>query len=286
MVFINRYKRVKILQHLVLGSIKSFADGVFKYNTFMIRRGFGKGLRIKGHFSTAFDSLISSELVEQQFLSSLQLQNKVVFDVGAHIGITAMFFARAVGAEGQVIAFEPNPRSCHSLRENIAINNFSNIKIFEVGLGDAWGMKTLVASKLSDATGTVDSGLRSEILKEKHVQFLIRTCPLDSIRLRYNLPRPDLIKIDVEGVEYTVLKGMKETICECAPSLFIEIHCSDVNDRTKRVERILEFLDNFEYSVFQVENEKRIVPTTPRNIVRGHIFAWKVGTLICSNSFN
>jgi FkbM family methyltransferase len=135
-------------------------------------------------------------------------------DIGANIGLHALFAAGLVGESGRVFAVEPHPITMEMLRQNLEIN----------GLLDRVSLSQVAVSNVDDATVTFEyfsehpamSGLKvsKEILdkfKGTLERIDVKTITLDSLVVREGLI-PDLVKIDVEGFEYTVLEGCVETI--------------------------------------------------------------------------
>ena len=99
--------------------------------TYTMRSGPARGLKRQGGFMF----VPASPSSEERYLSGLDLTGKTVYDVGANIGVMSLFFARAVGSRGCVVAFEPNPDTMPHLTENIKCNDFKRIQVFNVGFG-------------------------------------------------------------------------------------------------------------------------------------------------------
>jgi len=116
---------------LIKGLIRSLLEPVVENHVCTIKRGLGRGFKIKGGFFSSFFLFLRREdlTAEERFLLSLDLRRKTAYDIGAYIGITTMFFARSVGNSGEVIAFEPNPENCMKLQENVALNSLHNVRI-------------------------------------------------------------------------------------------------------------------------------------------------------------
>src|SRR5260370_20424958 len=96
------------------------------------RKGFGK-------FIYAFREYYEPELA---YLEEVLSQGKVFIDVGANFGVYTLVASRLVGATRKVITLEPTAQSFETLRQNIALNHFSNVRAFQVALtqssGKAW----------------------------------------------------------------------------------------------------------------------------------------------------
>jgi len=136
----------------------------------------------------------------------------IVFDVGANIGAHTFRFARAVGGNGRVYAFEPTQYAYQKLSINIALNSFENIFHYRLALANRSSSGELADFRASWRTdgGRIDS------------QCLIDFMPLDDWRESHDVERVDLIKIDVDGAEFGVLEGGWKTITKFNPIIFIE----------------------------------------------------------------
>jgi FkbM family methyltransferase len=127
------------------------------------------------------------------------------WDVGASFGLYSVLLAKAVGAPGRVIAFEPEARSFEKLRANVAANGLSNVRIVRKALGDVEAKGTLEpAAHGSAGTHRVTSTSEGEV----------EVVPGDLLRTREGWPVPAAIKIDVEGMEENVLLGVRETLSD------------------------------------------------------------------------
>lgn len=176
------------------------------------RSGLARGLRRRGGLGFLPGRPLTPE---ERWLAGRSWAGRVVYDVGAWEGVLTLFFARSVGRQGQVVAFEPNPRSAARLRENVGLNGLPNVRLFELALGAAEGKAWLHLPHGVAAWGH---------LTEAPADLAVRVRTLDLIVAEAELPPPDFIKIDVEGAELGVLRGAHETIRQYAPSLLVEVH--------------------------------------------------------------
>jgi FkbM family methyltransferase len=144
-----------------------------------------------------------------------------VYDIGANIGYVSLLLARQVGPSGSVFAFEPIPRNLATLRENIGNNSFSNIHVLDAAASDANGTTEIrMAGNLSMASLVWH---RNDVLAEK---ISVKTVVIDELVHAGELPAPRFVKIDVEGAEGLVVRGMQRTIAAARPVVFLE--CSDL----------------------------------------------------------
>lgn len=151
----------------------------------------------------------------------------VVIDVGANVGFFARGFARAVGEEGAVLAFEPQtvPRSILAAASFFKRNQ--NIVLLPFALGEARGHQTLaipfkpkgnVGINLAHTGDTSDFEGRYRTKLE-----LVPAARLDEVMTHFDFGRVSLIKIDVEGAELSVLKGAEGLIRRDRPIIICEI---------------------------------------------------------------
>lgn len=168
-------------------------------------------------------------------LHAEDMQGKVIFDIGAHIGFHSLYFSRLVGTQGKVYSFEPNPKNVERLKllrdKNEDVKNI--ISIFDVAVSDVLGteqfsMNEDIESGRSSG-GFIDTADtiwdRAAFQQRGFTEIRVQTIPLDLFQKHLGIPEaPDVIKIDVEGAEYLVLSGAKNTLITKKPILLLEIH--------------------------------------------------------------
>ena len=144
-----------------------------------------------------------------------------VIDVGAHIGYYTLLFAKCVGPNGCVVAFEPLPANFELLKRNIQLNDLTYVQTFS----------RAVFSRDEEIILTVPddlphSGDASVYHGSGTKQFRVPAIALDAFCDSAGI-RPDILKMDVEGAEYDVLVGAERTISRYRPKLLIELHHFD-----------------------------------------------------------
>ena len=169
---------------------------------------------------------------ERDLLSSLIADAKprdVVYDVGANMGLHAVFLGQAVGERGIVLAFEPESHYCERLRANVSLNGLKNVRIISLAMGDRSYTSGLLSSDRGKAAPRL-AEVRPEGAHLRHSQT-VRVIPGDELVQKENLPLPQLVKIDVEGHEHAVIRGLARTLsnpscrlvcCEIHPKLLPE----------------------------------------------------------------
>ena len=251
---------------MILGirsSIYSVLAPFLKDQVYMQRTGLATGLKRRGGFG--FLPIQKPLSREHLFLSRLDFTGKTIYDVGGHIGLISMFFARAVGRSGRVIAFEPNPDNVAAIRDHIALNGFANILVLPIGLGRRRETLKFVVPN-SSARGTAHPDLQERYLKQTGVQvFEINVDTLDHQIAVNQLPTPDFVKIDVEGLELDVLHGMAQTLDAHRPTLWIELHDADSPE-------VARHLLAKNYCLRQIEDEYELAADNVAT-AHGHLYA-------------
>ncbi|QJD84236.1 FkbM family methyltransferase [Cohnella herbarum] len=154
---------------------------------------------------------------ELEWIYKLLPPRPVILDIGANMGWYSLHMAKQI-PDSVVYAFEPLPAAYGYLVENLAINNMSNVRSYNLGLSDRNGNFDFYYYK----SGSVNSSLAN--LSERDEVEII-SCPLTRLDIfAQNIKEPiDFIKCDVEGAELSVVIGGLETIKRHKPILFLEL---------------------------------------------------------------
>jgi FkbM family methyltransferase len=139
-------------------------------------------------------------------------------DVGAHYGYTALALGRLVGPGGHVVAFEPVMASAGCIAITRQLNEYSHIRIAPFALGSEPGIHSF---DLPVYRGMADSTLRQGDWTEP-----LLVTSFDHIWPALSTPgeRVHGVKIDVQGMEIEVLKGMRQMLLRDRPKLVVEFH--------------------------------------------------------------
>jgi FkbM family methyltransferase len=173
------------------------------------------------------------------------MSGAVIYDVGANVGIYSLVASRAAGPAGMVYSFEPLPRNLAYLRRHVAINNLQNCQIVEKAVCDRQG--TLAFATVAFSASMAHLSPDGEVLVPSTT---LDACVYGEARLR----PPNILKIDVEGAEMGVLRGAAHTITEFRPTIFLEIHGTQLHADCKR------FLLDHGYSVEDSYGELTATP--------------------------
>ncbi|MDA9831714.1 FkbM family methyltransferase [Akkermansiaceae bacterium] len=164
----------------------------------------------------AFDS----DLVQtaERFLN----ENSNVWDVGANVGVFT-FASASVAPQGTVVAIEADIWLASILRKSARLPSYreSDIRVISVAVSDNDGIAKFNVARRGRASNSLEEASgRSQAGGSREIQF-VPTLKLDT--LLSSMPKPDFIKIDVEGAELMVLKAATTIISEIRPVFYIEV---------------------------------------------------------------
>ncbi len=169
-----------------------------------------------------------------------------LYDVGGHIGIFSLTAALSSRYLKQVFVFEPTPWNYKTLEENIAANKLKKkIRPFNIALGKDNYTSEIQGVDMSGWGGS--SFLREAKDGERRVKVAIMKG--DDLTVNEKLPVPSLIKIDVEGFEFDVLKGFSNILKKHKPVLFIEYHPEYLEQIDLTEQHIHDYLGNLGYNL-------------------------------------
>ena len=189
--------------------------------------------RLICYFGTKFDAIFD-------FLKTYLQEGMVFVDVGANIGSHAINAARLVGRTGSVFAFEADPDTYRLLAENITSNGLRNIVARQTCVSDHVGTLSFYKHRDSAKSSTVDRG-----------EKLSATLPSDTLdNLISANTKIDVLKVDVEGAELSVLRGAREILNDRGRPSVVIIEVFDVRDNTDKSEGIREVLEGYGYKFY------------------------------------
>ncbi|MFA5147078.1 MAG: FkbM family methyltransferase [Candidatus Omnitrophota bacterium] len=210
----------RVLSRLVPpGPVKDILRSVYYRSYYNLRHAKDNGFRMyyeRGHYKFSFDNGvvfkchtdISDELKRTLpgYLARYGLKKgDTVIDCGAYTGEFALYAAKAVGDDGMVIAFEPDPYACKKIAENLSLNRSKNMLLVEKGV---WSRE----DKIRFAGGTQGANLFSERLADNKALQDVDVTTLDGELRKHGVTKVDFIKMDIEGAEIEALKGAGEIL--------------------------------------------------------------------------
>ena len=166
------------------------------------------------------------EIETARQLQKLIQPGMVILDVGAHVGYYTRLFAALTGASGQVIAFEPHPRTHRVLQANT--RHLPNVSALQAAAAEAAGTAELYDYLMMSASGSLQYDESIAALEQAQMnatdvaprrqanfkmrQYRVQTVAIDQCLLEMGIEQVDLVKMDIEGAEMSALRGMKGTV--------------------------------------------------------------------------
>lgn len=167
----------------------------------------------RGRQTEDYLALTEHESELAPIIDGLLPEGGVLLDVGAHVGHWAL---RLAAKASRVIAVEANPDTASTLRRNLALNDIGNVDVVEVA---AWDSRTRL--RLFDPNDHIEGGSTRVLPVDNGHTSTVQADRLDDVITADQL---DLVKIDVEGADLHVLRGMSGLLDAHKPTLFIECH--------------------------------------------------------------
>jgi FkbM family methyltransferase len=194
------------------------------------------------------------------FASLLRDRPGAFVDIGANVGLY-LIWLKSVDESRRYIGFEPNPACCFYLQELIRHNSFDDVSVFPLALSDARRQSTFFARRLGDKMGSLHSDHRTE--SDKPFSFDVLTEPGDPVFADLDPAALSVMKIDVEGAELEVLRGLKDTLRRHRPVVLCEILVADpaqsgFSGRMQRLADLLTLTRDLEYQILSVGADKQL----------------------------
>jgi FkbM family methyltransferase len=179
----------------------------------------------------------------------------VVYDVGANIGFFSLLSAKLAGPGGRVEAFEPVPDNAAAIRANAALNGFETIGVHQVAVSDRNGTGEVCIPVESSWAHLTDRGQHPATEEVIPVQLTV----LDDQIAAGLIPRPDVVKIDVEGFELQVLNGLRRTLARDPVTIICELHGTN--------REVLEMMSELGYTVTNLEGVVPVQDAGPIHVL-------------------
>ena len=204
----------------------------------------------------------------------VQLVNKIVkeldnqmdqgwfFDIGANVGLYTWEVREACPTRN-ILAFEPDPENIKLLEKTLGEANLQNLAICKSALSNQSGTVSFFQDTLTSATGCVAGNNKpwiEQYLNGSANEIRVKTMTLDSVVIEDKTP--SLMKIDVEGHEFKVLQGGRNTLTEAKPLLIIESF-------PPKLHTVLSLLHEIGYSSMDADRHTSINPKTT-NLLAWH----------------
>lgn len=207
----------------------------------------------RGQVAAFFWSGRDFERHEVAFILSVLDQGMIFFDVGANVGLFTIYAAKKIGGAG-VFAFEPCSSTYGLLKQNLLLNRLDDVNVSQNGLGDSVGEGVLqINARGKDGLNTLGQAthLESKVVGQEAVHITT----VDVFMKDHNVPRVDVMKVDIEGAELMMFRGARNLLERAdAPLVLYECGCLTRGFGYHPVE-ILWFLESRGYTLFVLNSD-------------------------------
>lgn len=191
------------------------------------------------------------EYPEMSFMLKTLNEDDTFFDIGANMGMYTLLAASKIKSK-TIYSFEPTSRVLNQLRMNLKLNNLlGQVKVIEKVVSDKNGYEKFLVQDISEYSHITYHKSRKGII--------IPSITLDSFCKKGDVKNIDLIKIDVEGAEYKVLKGMNQILKNHRVSkLIVELGGNSIQFGINHQD-IVNYLKKFGYLTFKINNNLELI---------------------------
>ncbi len=183
-------------------------------------------------------------------------------DIGAQKGYVSLTLAKAVGSKGRVLSFEPDKRAAAKLAANINRANQRGIEVFHFALGECEGSCTFVLSKVLGWSSRFPNELAKTAIEET---VEVKVNSLDEMIARKEImidaDQLSFIKLDAEGSEPLILKGMRGLLSAAKPVLFMEVNYDSLAAAGSGPQELQGILHDLQLDIYEPEYH-----SYPRNL--------------------
>jgi FkbM family methyltransferase len=199
---------------------------------------------------------LASQDTDTRILPQLLSEGDTFLDVGANHGSFAIVASKLVGANGFVLAVEPQPRLAKALGKSLTANALCKFQVYNLAVGDADGeIELLVPAGTSGSAGVFPEHSATH----KFNAFKVPLKRFDDLVEWQSFTGKVLLKLDVEGSECAFLSGASKMIKALKPKLIIEVHPTSLKAAGSTGARLKELLQELGYtSYMEIDNSDRI----------------------------
>lgn len=243
-------------------------------------------MEVEGHkmyvSATSIDFAPSSarrgfyEKYETDLFKKIVKNGMVVVDIGANIGYYTLIAAELVGKNGKVFAFEPEPQNYALLVRNIEVNGYKNVVPVQKAVSDKVGTTRLYLSP--------DGNTGWHRIYDSHNgwdSIEIETVTLDEF-FKDKEGEIDIIKMDVEGAELTILQGMSQILKRNdSLKIFTEFSPTLLEKFGSSPEEYLNQLINHGFKIYGVDERKEQIKPIDMDAPGQMRSDWEFANLLC-----
>jgi len=229
---------------------KSIKKPYIKYLNYKLTRSYNNKYEtrkiLNNNYKVIRGTIRSKADYDEGWILFLSSKSKVVFDIGCNVGYSTLLISQSENVNN-IVVVEPNPLSLSIAAENLILNDLVSNVVFipKAAYGKSghkiqlWTMPGPFAAASTNINFSKSGAIANNCID-------VETITLDDIAETYNL-WPDLVKIDVEGVEHSVLQGSSKIAKKMGTKFLVEVHSCDSLRIVENTEKILDWckVNNF-----------------------------------------
>ena len=218
---------------------------------------------VMGHkMYLAQNSYVSKRLVrygiheenETNLVKSKIKEGEIVVDIGANIGYYSLIFAKLVGKSGKVFAFEPEPKNFHLLQKNLKTNSYENVTIEKKGISDKNGKSKFYISERNVGAHSIFPHTKY------HKSFIdVEIVTLDDYFHKKEIDKISFVKIDVEGGEVAILRGMSCILANENLKILIEYSPEIYRRFGEKPEDLFKILNENDFQINSIQSGDNLI---------------------------
>ncbi len=151
---------------------------------------------------------------EDKFMASVFeeiREGDTVLDIGGHVGMWTILFAKQVGPKGFVYVFEPEQQGCDAIKRNVEINDLKNVETIMAAVSDE-NTTAKFYTRPGKATHSIFEQTPAPSPTGNQDENIVEVVTIDELVEQGRIKIPNFIKLDIEGAELLALEGMKNTL--------------------------------------------------------------------------
>jgi FkbM family methyltransferase len=232
------------LYYIFFRSIRIFLDGVFKiqiYDFFVFASSNKHKMSNSLLRKCDFD-----DVNELQILKKISRNKKIFFlDCGANYGFYSLY-AASLSKNNKILSYEASPNTIEDLENNVKLNNFNNICYKNLAISDVAGKEVVFSESFNDWESSI---VHYDYKNKKNLKVKTTT-------INFELENEDIkdyilvIKLDIEGNEFSAIQGGNKIIDKNNPLIIIELSKYNFNNKYFNFNFFKNFLEDKKYSVY------------------------------------
>ncbi len=178
------------------------------------------------------EPLCTDFLMQSAFLK----EGDVVLDIGANIGYYVLLESQLIGKSGRIYAVEPVYNNFELLQKNLRLNNLKNVSAFQFAFGEQDTKGKIYVSDKANWCAMNKDVVKGTIIGEEEV-------PVETVDTFFkDKESPNFLRMDVEGYEYQIVKGMTETL-KSDLKMLMELHPWPPYLEPEKMQELLDILE-------------------------------------------